>query len=189
LRAAAPPRIIIARRWFMRYAFLLCCLAALLAGCAKKIEPILPPLTKAEISGDRLWKRITVDTDYDIYASWPGMKGMRPGQSPHGKFHEVYINATLATALPIASKTAPNGSIIVKENFTADKKLSNVTVMAKVSGYNPEDGDWFWAKYDPEGKVIVEGEVETCYQCHEGVKDNDYAILWPLDAPVPAGGK
>jgi len=169
----------------MRYMLLPALLVLFAAGCAKEKEPILPPLTGQEISGERLWKRITVDSDWDTYAHWPGQEGLIPGQSPHGKFHEVYINASLASALPIASRTAPNGSIIVKENFTADKKLSNVTVMAKVTGYNPEYGDWFWAKYDPQGKVAAEGKVKECYECHAGVKDNDYVILWQLDAPLP----
>jgi hypothetical protein len=175
----------------MRSALLLVCAACLLAGCSrpKEKETIVPPLTLSEVSGPRLWQRITVDTDWDTYGHWPGLDGLRPGQSPHGKFHEVYINATLAGSLPNAARVAPDGSIIVKENFNAEKKLTNVTVMAKVKGFNPEDGDWFWARYEPSGKVIDAGEVEACYKCHEGVKDNDYVILWQLDAPLPAGGR
>ena len=173
----------------MRYALLCAGLFLVLLGCQKEKEPLLPPLSKGEITGDRLWKRVTVDTDYDIYTHWPGQDGMRPGQSPHGKFHEVYINATLARSLPNAARLAPDGSLIVKENFNAEKKLTNITVMAKVKVFNPEDGDWFWARYEPNGKVIEAGEVETCYKCHEGVKDNDYVILWQLDAPVPADWK
>ncbi len=169
----------------------LLCVAALitLAGCAKEAEPLLPPLTAGEISGERLWRRITAEADWDTYASWPGITGMQPGQSPHGKYHEVYVNAPLARALPISTRQAPAGSIIVKESFNADKKPTNVSVMAKVPGYNPEYGDWFWAQYDPRGKVLVEGRVESCEECHEGVKDNDYIILHALDAPVPAGVK
>jgi hypothetical protein len=174
----------------MRCAFL--CLAALLAlaGCAKKeVEPVLPPLRADEMSGERLWKRITAEADWDTYGSWPGLEGMQPGQSPHGKYHEVYVNAVLARALPVASRTAPVGSIIVKENFDAAKKPTNVTVMAKAAGYNPKYGDWFWAQYDPEGKVIEEGKVSRCIECHEGVKDNDFIILHQLDAPLPPAGK
>ena len=170
----------------MRHALLLAMAAVFLIGCAKEKETVLPPLSRSEISGERLWKRITVETDWDTYSRWPGQEGLIPGQSPHGKFHEVYINSQISAALPIASRKAPDGSIIVKENFTADKKLSGVTVMAKVAGYNPDDGDWFWAKYDPKGKIDVEGRVKECYECHAGVKDNDYVILWQLDAPVPA---
>ncbi len=170
----------------MRYLLCAACVVLFAVGCARETEKILPPISRADISAEKLWKRITVETDWDTYAHWPRQEGLIPGQSPHGKFHEVYINAALSTALPIVSKKAPDGSIIVKENFTADKKLSNVTVMAKVAGYNPDDGDWFWAKYDPQGKVTGAGKVEACYECHAGVKDNDYIILWRLDAPVPA---
>ncbi len=170
----------------MRYAILLAVLLAVAGGCAKEKETVLPPLTREEINGERLWKRITVETDWDTYSRWPGQEGLIPGQSPHGRFHEVYVNAPLSTALPIASRIAPNGSIVVKENFTADKKPAGVTVMAKVAGYDPDHGDWFWAKYDPKGKIGAAGKIEACYECHAGVKDNDYIILWQLDAPVPA---
>ena len=146
----------------MRCALLLAMVGFIIIGCAKEKETVLPPLSRSEISGERLWKRITVETDWDTYSRWPGQEGLIPGQSPHGKFHEVYINSQLSTALPIASREAPDGSIIVKENFTADKKLSNVTVMAKVTGYNPDDGDWFWAKYDPKGTIDGEGQVKDC---------------------------
>lgn len=169
----------------MRHAVLFAVLLVVLVGCAKEKEVVLPPLSASEITGERLWQRITVESDWDTYAHWPGQDGLIPGQSPHGKYHETYINAALASALPIASRTAPYGSIIVKENFTADRKLSNISVMAKVQGYDPEKGDWFWAKYDPKGKIAAAGKVAGCSDCHAGVKENDYIILWQLDAPLP----
>ncbi len=67
-----------------------------------------------------------------------------------------------------------NNSIIVKENYTPDKELVAVTVMYKVRGYNPEAGDWFWAKYGPRFEILAEGKVQDCLTCHSSVKDNDY---------------
>jgi len=173
----------------MGKAILLACIVLALVACAKAQEPKLPPLTSPEISGDRLWKRITEETDFDTYSFWPGHEGMRAGQSPHGKFHEVYINATLAGSLPLPGKVVPDGGIIVKENFSVDKKPAGLTVMVKVRGYNPEHADWFWAKFDPGGKVLAEGKVKECIECHEGVKDNDYVIIRPLDEPLPTAKK
>ena len=155
-------------------------------GCSPKKEPRFPALTAGEISADTLWKRITVEADWDTYGHWPGLEGLLPGQSPHGKFHEIYVNAPLREALPIAAKVAPPGSIIVKENFDADRKPTNVTVMAKVPGYDPVYGDWFWAAYGPTGKVLDSGHVKACAECHEGMKANDYIIIHALDAPLPA---
>jgi hypothetical protein len=67
-----------------------------------------------------------------------------------------------------------NNSIILKENYAPNKKLMAVTVMYKVKGYNPNDGDWFWVKYDRNFKVLSEGKVPDCLGCHRTVKNNDY---------------
>jgi len=161
-------------------------LAALLAAC-KGGAPDLPPLSKDEISGARLWKRIAVETDFDAYPEWPGYEGLRIGQSPHGRYHEIYINKTLRGALPIAGKRAPTGSVIVKENFDAEKALSGFTVMAKVEGFDPERNDWFWASYGPDGTVKAAGKAGMCISCHEGLASNDYVIVRPLDEPLGEG--
>lgn len=80
--------------------------------------------------------------------------------------------------MAIAGKkgTLPNGSMIVKENYSADKKMAAITVMFKVQAYNPEGGDWFWAKYAPDGKIEAEGKVEMCISCHGQNKSNDYIM-------------
>ena len=144
-------------------------------------EPNLAPLTVDDIDGKRLWKRITVESDYREYSQWPAHDGMRPGQSPHGVWHSVYGNNTLFDALPAENAEAPEGAIIVKENFDADKALKSLTVMAKVSEWDEDNGDWFWANYRPDGTINAEGSVGGCISCHEGMKDNDYVIINPLD--------
>jgi hypothetical protein len=158
----------------------------LLGTCERKgQEPRLAPLAAWEVNGARVWQRITQESDYDNWSYWPGHEGMRPGQSPHGKYHEVYLNNTLREALPVADQQAPHGSIIVKENFSAAKEETAITVMVKAAGYNPEGGDWFWAAYEPSGKIIMEGKPSYCISCHVGMKDNDYVILRRLSAPLP----
>jgi len=161
---------------------------AFLSGCEKKeVEKRLPALTASAITGEAVWNRIENEANWDSYGHWPGLDGLLPGQSPHGKFHEIYVNAPLLTALPIADRIAPDGSIIVKENFDADKQPLNESVMVKVKGYDPEHGDWFWASFDPDGKVQVAGKVASCIACHEGMKANDYIIIHSLDAPLTPG--
>ena len=168
-----------------RYIYLvMCVLAITLAGCTRSAQPELAPLTLEEISGARLWTRIAEESDYRQYGFLPGHEGIRPGQSPHGRLHRVYVNNTLEDALPIADRTAPPGTIIVKENLTARRDVDALTVMAKVTGFNAEGADWFWAKYDPTGKVLAEGTPEGCIQCHQGMADNDFVVIRSLDAPV-----
>ncbi len=156
-------------------------MSLLLISCSEKEETEVSPFSAAEISGKVLWTRITEETDYTNYEFWPDHEGLKPGQAPHGAYHKVYINTPLLDALPVEDRTAPDGSIIVKENYSPDEKLAAVTVMAKVEGYDPEHGDWFWAKYSPQGEVQVAGKPDGCISCHAGMKDNDYVIIQPLD--------
>ena len=157
-------------------------LLTLMISCDRRgTEPSLAPLSADDIDGERLWERITVESDFQDYAQWPTHDGMRPGQSPHGVWHTVYGNNTLFEALPAVNAEAPDGAIIVKENFDADKVLRSITVMAKVSEWDEANGDWFWASYGPDGTINAEGSLGGCISCHEGMKDNDYVIISPLD--------
>ena len=63
---------------------------------------------------------------------------------------------------------APNG-VIVKEHFveTGEIDALHFTVMEKRPGYDPEHGDWFWAKYEANGDVIRAGKLQDCIACHE----------------------
>jgi hypothetical protein len=156
-------------------------LVIVIGACSKPVEKQTIPLQKAEISGKVLWTRITAESDYNSYAYWPGHEEIQPGQSPHGVYHRIFINNFLSEALPVSNKISPEGTIIVKENINSDKKIDAITVMAKVKDYNPEVGDWFWAKYSPEGEVIAEGTPGGCISCHEGMVTNDFIIVRPLD--------
>ncbi len=154
----------------------------ILFSCERKAaEPVLTPLKEAGIDGEVLWDRITTESDYRNYGEWPAHAGLRPGQSPHGVWHRVYGNRTLLEALPADDATAPEGSIIVKENFDNNKTLRSITVMAKVNGYDPDNRDWFWAMFESDGTVLAEGSPGGCISCHEGMRSNDFVIINPLD--------
>jgi hypothetical protein len=134
-------------------------------------------LARAEMPGPdaaALWKYITEESPYTQWSFWPDHKGMQPGRSPHGAFHKVLVNkpALEATSVPI-----PDGSIVVKENFTADKKMAALTIMYKVKGYDPDNGDWYYAKYDPDGTIGPAGKVRGCIACHAGNAKNDYIFV------------
>lgn len=134
-----------------------------------------------EPSGDSLYKRITDEENYKGYDYLPGNEGLQPGQSPHGVYHRIYGNTTLLNSIPNNDKIAPDGSIIIKENYNLNKELEKLTVMAKVEGYAPDSGNWFWAVYSTKGEVLVEGTPKGCISCHSGMKDNDYIIVKELD--------
>lgn len=156
---------------------LLLLISILILSCANKEEILLQSLTKDTITGEILWNRISTESDYKNYAFMPGQEGLLPGQSPHGVFHKIYVNKPLINGLPSTTGTVPYGSIIVKENYTQDEDLDKLTIMAKIEGYNSEEGDWFWASIKPDGTVLAEGTPAGCLSCHSGVKYNDYIVV------------
>lgn len=108
------------------------------------------------------------------------------GTEPHGA-----VLQTLKTQLSVADHS---GQILVKRNYgpagvipaevwaDPEEYLAAVTVMyRRESGYAPEAGDWFWAKFKPDGSLDTNasgeklaGRVESCAACHQGAKDGDF---------------
>lgn len=123
------------------------------------------------------WNYITRESNYTAWRFFPGKEGIYPGQSPHGAYLKVYVNDVAYQAAK-EGRPMPYGAIIVKENYGKDQKtLMAVTPMYKVAGYNPDGGDWFWAKYGPDGKVMAAGKVQGCIQCHSVHKTKDWRYL------------
>jgi hypothetical protein len=125
----------------------------------------------------RLWTHITKSSPYTQWDHWPGHVGMQPGKSPHGELHRVFVNQQ---ALSSSAPAASYGSIVVKENYDAEKQLTALTVMFKVKDFNPKHGDWFWTKFAPDGTVLAEGKPGPCISCHSAAADNDFIFLHVL---------
>lgn len=121
-----------------------------------------------------LWKYITEKSPYESWEFWPDHQGMQPGRAPHGPLHKVYVNDR---AYNSSRPPVQYGSIAVKENYGKDKELKAITVMYKKQGYNPGDGDWYWAKYSPDGKADKYGKPAGCVGCHGTRADNDFILV------------
>lgn len=123
---------------------------------------------------DAVWTYITKVSPYTQWQFWPDHQGMQAGRAPHGPFHKVYVNNRL-----LSSRKAPAqyGSMEVKENYSKNKKLKIITVMYKIKGYNPNDGDWFWAKYRLDGKAAKFGKPAACIRCHGVRAANDFIFV------------
>jgi hypothetical protein len=118
-----------------------------------------------------LWTYITEDSPYTEWGFWDDHQGIQPGNGPHGPFHRVFVNETLLNA---ADVPVPYGSILVKESFDQNQQPTNITVMYKVKDYNPDAGDWFWARYSLDGTPGPAGKVKACIGCHGVKAANDY---------------
>jgi hypothetical protein len=117
------------------------------------------------------------------YRNWGPLPGQTddvyPGNSPHGEKVKLYANR------PAAGRPAelPHGSILVKENYdSTGEKLMSITVMYRSKGYAPDSGDWYWTKYEPDGKVStmrgmrITGRVSMCVECHKSAGGGDYVF-------------
>lgn len=123
--------------------------------------------------GKAVYQYITQTQPYEKWPMWPGKQKLYPGTEPHGALLTTYVNEPALQALK-KNAPLPDGSIVVKENYTPQKKLAAVTVMYKKAGFNPKAGDYFWLKYGPDGKIESEGKVDGCINCHRSAQGNDF---------------
>ena len=126
-------------------------------------------------SGGDLRQHIIGQEPYKKWSLWPGKGKLYEGTEPHGAFITVYVNDIAVKSIK-KQKGFANNSIVLKENYSPNKKLVAVTVMYKVKGYNPSAGDWFWVKYDADFNVAAEGKVKGCLDCHSDAQGNDYVF-------------
>ena len=132
-----------------------------------------------------LWNFITETSPYTEWSYWPDYEGYQPGKSPHGAILRVFVDEHgMANIADDMKSSMDNGVVIVKENFMPDTTLAAITVMYKVEGFNPEVGDWFWAKYSPDGTVAASGTPAGCIGCHGGVAGNDYLFTGNVGGDV-----
>ncbi len=137
-----------------------------------------------EARARNLWNEMA---GYRSWPSYPGFEGWQNGRSPHGKVLRYYINGVAA-----ANPADPGyGSIIVKENFMDrdEATLAAITVMKRIRGYDPEDHDWFWVKFGPNGEVmknpagmalagrVAKGMSKGCIACHTNAGGNDFLFV------------
>jgi hypothetical protein len=147
-----------------------------IAALAYAIHEIIPSETTVPLPGpnaEALNEYIIRYSPYRSWELWPGKGRLYPGKEPHGSLLTTFVNDT--AFFGIKKKTGmSDGAIIAKENYSAEKKFSALTVMYKIKGYNPGAGDWFWAKYAPDGKVLASGKVAACIECHSLKAENDF---------------
>ncbi len=124
---------------------------------------------------DRAASLQTAISGYQQWGSFPDYEGWQKGKSPHGKYIRTFINSVAE----VSPEDLPNGSIIVKANFSKqdESTLSALTVMQRIKDFDPENGDWFWARYSPSGELTHSGSVSMCIDCHTNAGGDDLVFL------------
>ena len=168
----------------------------LLFGCnyygtrdSKTTKAMAPPFGSSQDVSDAasLWKEMTKQ-------KLVGKNSIRStpyaGTPPHG--------AILDTMQSTLSVKGNNGDVIVKKNYGGkdiskeavandpDKWLKAITVMyRREKGYDPDNKNWFWVKYAPDGTVmknpkgmslagrVAKGMDQGCIACHTGASGGD----------------
>lgn len=149
----------------------------------------MPPFGSAH---DTAYAQLIWDAMQAAQLVGPDMIRTKPyeGTDPHGMMLETfYTKATIE---------GHTGDLIVKRNFgpegvTEDQVLADpghhlgaVTVMfRREAGYDPEDKDWFWVKFLPDGSLdknakgmsmagkVAKGADIGCISCHQGADGGD----------------
>ena len=160
----------------------------LVGVCVAAIFLIYSRISPGEIQGKEtpvdtreLWKLITVENPYQSYPSWPGKEGFYDSTMPPGNMLKLYVNDLALETILYKKGAFPDGSLLIKENYTEEKKLFLITVMYKVKGFNPPGHDWYWIKYRPDGEARLEGKADPCINCHIGVANNDYVFTGSIN--------
>lgn len=132
------------------------------------------------LTGEELYKYVTVENDYKNWPLLPGKAALSNGTSPHGALVTIYVSNEALAAIEAKSGVMPAGSTVVKENYNREARLLAVTLMHKVEGFDPENNDWYWLKFGPNGTVDSEGKVNSCIDCHAIRADNDFIFTGGL---------
>ena len=121
-----------------------------------------------------------------------------PGTDPHGFLLETYY-----TKVTIGDHT---GALIIKRNYgpldvSEDEVIADpaghlgaITVMfERAPGYDDETGNWFYAKYLPDGSLdmnpkgmalaglVGKGADAGCIACHQNAGGDDYIFTTDAD--------
>jgi len=122
---------------------------------------------------DAIWKYVHQENPYWNWKTINDKSKMYESRKPHGPFLTTYVNDIAYEAIKKNEKELPEGSLIVKENYNAEKKLSMLGIKYKNSEVKSE-GNWYWIKVTPDGDVKASGTVKGCIKCHANAAASDY---------------
>ena len=116
------------------------------------------------------------------------------GKRPHGPIQQVYastvtVNGHRGRAVVKANHKGKN--LLIGDVYDEPNRyLADYTVMfVNEKGYDPENGDWFWVLYKPDGRIgrsatgapvagrVGKDEDFGCIGCHRAVGGEDLEAL------------
>jgi hypothetical protein len=143
-----------------------------------------PDVELPDTTGESVWSYLQ-EANYQRWQVWPNTMPFYEGTEPHGALLTTYLNDRALGALTGGDGPLPGGSLIVKESYDGDSTMVDITVMYVADGYNPRHDDFFWAKYDPDGRVDMAGRLDMCQACHRAAARSYLMTLQALLPPEP----
>lgn len=127
----------------------------------------------------------------DGYLDWPMKSDVLVGGTPHGAFVRLYYNTLQVEGRNVHVVAKDNyggeGATIESVSAAPADYLGAVTVMVqREPGYDPENDNWYWGKYLPDGSLdvnpagaqlagrVAKGAETGCIACHLAAEDADY---------------
>ena len=115
------------------------------------------------------------------------------GTEPHGMMLETfYTDATIGDhtgTLVVKRNYGPEGVTVDQVLGSPEDHLGAVTIMfRRADDYAPEAGNWYWAKYLPDGSLDqtpdgtpIAGRAQGCISCHSSAEGEDYLYTTNAD--------
>jgi hypothetical protein len=152
----------------------------LLAGCGEQ-KSDSGEFNSEDISiASEIWEDIQgFENNWTEPDVWQGILPSVDGT--HGAYVQIWADELAAEAIN-SDQPVPNGGTIVKCGFedesgaALDSGGHALTAMRKIEGYDPDNQDWFWVKFNPENGDVDQfaGSVPMCSGCHSADPDGDY---------------
>lgn len=105
-------------------------------------------------------------------------------QTMHPIAKDIYLNDAAASTVSTKSFPHAEGSIIVKETTDpASMQVKVITAMRKVSGFNPDGGNWQYGMFErAEDGSFMGGWMDVagaamCIGCHQGAAQQDFTFM------------
>jgi len=97
-----------------------------------------------------------------------------------GNWVGIYVDELARDTYLRAGTPFPECAKIVKPiyNDAEGQSVRKLTIMVKMPpGYDPENGDWWYASYDATGtKATEQGRLHGCIFCHKQASETDYVF-------------
>lgn len=110
------------------------------------------------------------------YKDFPSLNTDLKRSNTHGGIMvRTHLDPTAMEAYQNNAFPYANGVEVVKEGHAnADGPVNALYIMKKIEGYDPENGDWFYARANGDGVVAEQGRMQMCISCHRVARDKDF---------------